>query len=71
LASKFSPQINALNESGSGVAIILRANRGYDSDGVLCLVSTKFHRSDKSAAAVRSTGLRLLHFSNPEGFRGY
>jgi len=35
LASKFSPQINALNESGSGVAIILRANRGYDSDGAL------------------------------------
>ena len=27
--------------------------------------------SDKRAAAVRSTGLRLLHFSNPEGFRGY
>ena len=27
--------------------------------------------SDKSAAAVRSTGLRLLHFSNPEGFRDY
>ena len=24
-----------------------------------------------SAAAVRSTGLRLLHFSNPEGIRGY
>ena len=25
----------------------------------------------QSVAAVRSTGLRLLHFSNPEGFRGY
>jgi hypothetical protein len=25
----------------------------------------------KSVAAARSTGLRLLHFSNPEGFRGY
>jgi hypothetical protein len=25
---------------------------------------------EKSAAAARSTGLRLLHFSNPEGFRG-
>jgi hypothetical protein len=30
----------------------------------------RVRKSDKSVAAVRSTGLRLLHFSNPEGFRG-
>jgi hypothetical protein len=40
----------------------------------ISLMLGSLHRiceSDKSAAAVRSTGLRLLHFSNPEGFRGY
>ncbi|HET6888436.1 MAG TPA: hypothetical protein VFH87_10975, partial [Candidatus Udaeobacter sp.] len=34
-------------------------------------LSTRRGKFYESVAAVRSTGLRLLHFSNPEGFRGY
>ena len=33
-------------------------------------ISDAARKFAKSVAAARSTGLRLLHFSNPESFRG-